>query len=175
MQETQVQSLGQEDLLEKEMATHSSILAWRILWIEVPGGPKTMGHKDLDVTQRLTLFSCYCWPLNHAGLGVPTLSRVENPRVILELALSLHISPSTSSTNHSLDSTMVFYRKKSKYKWTCTVQTHVVQRPPVFPFLGMSFPYPLPGKLFTDHASPTSNVYSCLRASSNSPTMPITR
>ena len=38
MQETQVQSLGQEDLLEKEMATHSSILAWRILWTEEPGG-----------------------------------------------------------------------------------------------------------------------------------------
>ena len=38
MQETRVQSLGQEDLLEKEMATHSSILAWRIPWTEEPGG-----------------------------------------------------------------------------------------------------------------------------------------
>ena len=37
MQEIQVQSLGQEDPLEKEMATHSSILAWRILWTEEPG------------------------------------------------------------------------------------------------------------------------------------------
>ena len=37
-QETQVQSLGQEDLLEKGMATHSSILAWRIPWREEPGG-----------------------------------------------------------------------------------------------------------------------------------------
>ena len=37
-QETQVQSLGQEDLLEKGMATHSSILAWEILWTEEPGG-----------------------------------------------------------------------------------------------------------------------------------------
>ena len=37
-QETQVQSLGQEDLLEKGMATHSSILAWRITWTEEPGG-----------------------------------------------------------------------------------------------------------------------------------------
>ena len=36
-QETQVQSLGQEDLLEKGMATHSSILAWRITWTEEPG------------------------------------------------------------------------------------------------------------------------------------------
>ena len=38
MQETQFQSLGQEDPLEKEMATHSSILAWRIPWTEEPGG-----------------------------------------------------------------------------------------------------------------------------------------
>ena len=38
MQETRVQSLGQEDPLEKGMATHSSILAWRILWTERPGG-----------------------------------------------------------------------------------------------------------------------------------------
>ena len=38
MLETQVQSLGQEDPLEEEMATHSSILAWRIPWTEEPGG-----------------------------------------------------------------------------------------------------------------------------------------
>ena len=38
MQETQIQSLGRKDPLEKEMATHSSILAWRIPWTEEPGG-----------------------------------------------------------------------------------------------------------------------------------------
>ena len=42
MQETQVQSLGQEDLLEKGMATHSSILTWRIPWTE-PDRPQSMG------------------------------------------------------------------------------------------------------------------------------------
>ena len=42
-QETQVQSLGQEDPLEKEMASHSSILAWRIPWTEEPGGLQSMG------------------------------------------------------------------------------------------------------------------------------------
>ena len=42
MQETQVRSLGWEDALEKEMATHSSILAWEILWTEEPGGPQFM-------------------------------------------------------------------------------------------------------------------------------------
>ena len=43
MQETQVQLLGQEDPLEKEMASHSSTLAWRIPWTEEPGGLQTMG------------------------------------------------------------------------------------------------------------------------------------
>ena len=42
-QETQVQSLDQEDLLEEEMATHSSILAWKIPWTEEPGGLQSMG------------------------------------------------------------------------------------------------------------------------------------
>ena len=43
MQETRVQSLGWEDPLEKVMATHSSLLAWRIPWIEEPGGLQSMG------------------------------------------------------------------------------------------------------------------------------------
>ena len=43
MQETWVRSLGQEDPLEKEMATHSSILAWRIPWTEEPGGLQSTG------------------------------------------------------------------------------------------------------------------------------------
>ena len=43
MQETWVQSLGQEDPLEKEMATYSSILAWKILWTEKPDGLQFMG------------------------------------------------------------------------------------------------------------------------------------
>ena len=45
MQETWVQSLGQEDPLEKEMATHSSILAWRIPWREKPGGLQSTGSQ----------------------------------------------------------------------------------------------------------------------------------
>ena len=43
MQESQVQTLDREDPLEKEMATHSSILAWRIPWMEEPGGLQSMG------------------------------------------------------------------------------------------------------------------------------------
>ena len=45
MQETQVQCLGQEDTLVKGMATHSSILAWRIPWREEPGGLQSMGSQ----------------------------------------------------------------------------------------------------------------------------------
>ena len=43
MRESRVQSLGQEDPLEKEMATHSSILAWKIPWMEEPGRLQSMG------------------------------------------------------------------------------------------------------------------------------------
>ena len=43
IQETQVQSLGQEDPLEEGMATHSSILAWRMSWTEEPGGLQSLG------------------------------------------------------------------------------------------------------------------------------------
>ena len=46
MQETQVQSLGGEDPLEKGMATHSSILAWRIPWTEKPGGLQSIGPQS---------------------------------------------------------------------------------------------------------------------------------
>ena len=45
MQETQARSLGQEDPLEKEMATHSSILAWRTPWTEEPDGLQSMGSQ----------------------------------------------------------------------------------------------------------------------------------
>ena len=47
MQETQVQSLGREDPLEKEMATHSSIPAWRIPWTEEPGGLQSTGSQGV--------------------------------------------------------------------------------------------------------------------------------
>ena len=50
MQETWVQSLGQEDPLEKGVVTHSSILASRIPWTEEPDGLRCRGHKELDAT-----------------------------------------------------------------------------------------------------------------------------
>ena len=60
MWETWVQSLGREDPLEKEMATHSSTLAWRIPWMEEPGRLQSMGlqrvRHDLATSLSLSLF-----------------------------------------------------------------------------------------------------------------------
>ena len=55
--ETEVLSLDWEDPLEKEMATHSKILAWRLPWTEEPGGLQSMGYKELDMTGGLIHFS----------------------------------------------------------------------------------------------------------------------
>ena len=51
-QEKRVQSLGQEDPLEEEMATHSSILAWKVPWTEEPGRLQSQGRKEPDMTAR---------------------------------------------------------------------------------------------------------------------------
>ena len=51
VQETQVQSLGREDPLQRGIATHSSVLAWRIPWTEEPSGLQSMGLKELDTTE----------------------------------------------------------------------------------------------------------------------------
>ena len=64
MWETQVQSLGWEDPLEKEMATHSSTLAWKIPWMEEPGklqsmGPQRVGH-DLVTSLSLVMYVLVC-------------------------------------------------------------------------------------------------------------------
>ena len=52
VQETQARPLGWENSLEKGMAAHSSILAWRIPWTEEPGGLQSMGHKESDMTEH---------------------------------------------------------------------------------------------------------------------------
>ena len=55
MQETRVRSLGQEDPLEEGMATHTSILAWRIPWTDEPGRLSSMQLQESDPTEQLTL------------------------------------------------------------------------------------------------------------------------
>ena len=67
MQETWVRSLSGEDPLEKGMATHCSILAWRIPWTEEPGYT-LLGRKELDITERLTLNIIYTESLCINGL-----------------------------------------------------------------------------------------------------------
>ena len=65
MQETQVQSLGWGDPLEKELATYSSILAWGIPWTEEPGGLQSTGHRhthslsdtESDMTEQLNTYT----------------------------------------------------------------------------------------------------------------------
>ena len=59
MWETQVQFLGQEDPLEKGMATHSSSLAWRIPWTESPGGLQSMWSKELDTSEHIHTHTRY--------------------------------------------------------------------------------------------------------------------
>ena len=55
VEDPEVRSLGWEDPLEKGMATHTSILAWRLPRTEEPGGLQSMGRKELDITEQLTL------------------------------------------------------------------------------------------------------------------------
>ena len=61
MQETWVPSLGWEDPLEKEVATHSSIHAWKIPWTKEPGGLQSWGCKESDMTEQLTLSLSLTW------------------------------------------------------------------------------------------------------------------
>ena len=76
MQETQVQSLGQKDLLEKEIATHSSILAWEISWTEKLCGLQSMGFQgqtqltnQTATTKQLHMYPDVVSPLNGGGKG----------------------------------------------------------------------------------------------------------
>ena len=60
LRKTRVQSLGREDLLEKEIATHSHMLAWKIPWMEEPGRLQSKGSKELDTTEQLHFCLHHC-------------------------------------------------------------------------------------------------------------------
>ena len=70
MQETWVGSLGQEDPLEKEMATHCSILAWRIPWVEEPDGLQSMGSQRDGHDWATSLSLSMCLPTSTVYCGV---------------------------------------------------------------------------------------------------------
>ena len=109
-QETQVRSLSWEDPLEKEMATHSSILAWRIPWTEEPGGLQSMGLKRVgyDTTERLHSF-CVLYRLQALWKFRPVYrpkrkkERKKNHSPLRKkLLLFCAVMPPSTSTPHSL-------------------------------------------------------------------------
>ena len=77
MWETWIRSLGREDPLEKETATHSGILAWRTLWMEELGGLQSTGRKESDTTEQLHF---------HYGAS-PSLAAKDIINLILVLAI----------------------------------------------------------------------------------------
>ena len=116
MRETWVRSLGREDSLEKEMATHSSTLAWRIPWTEEPGGLQSTGRKESDATEWLLFhFSLSC---TGEGNGNPLwCSCLENPRDAVAWWAAIYGVTqsrirlkrlSSSSSQNTLDWGMVF-------------------------------------------------------------------
>ena len=66
MSETQIRSLGWEDVLEEDVTTHSGILAWRIPRTEEPGGLQSKDHEESDTTERLH-FPLLCIFYSHPG------------------------------------------------------------------------------------------------------------
>ena len=94
MKETWVQSLGQEDPLEKEMATHSSILAWEIPWTEDPGwlwsmGSQRVGHDWATAAAAKSLQSCptLCDPIDGSPPGSP-IPGILQARTLERVAIS---------------------------------------------------------------------------------------
>ena len=87
MQETQVQSVGQEDSLEKEMATHSSILAWRIPWTEELAGYSPWGHKESNATEQHFhfFFSIWTFDLRKTDLALRFTSMLRSVRIFCYL------------------------------------------------------------------------------------------
>ena len=74
MRETQVQSLGREDSLEKEMATHSSILAWKIPWMEEPGRLQSMG--SLRVRHDRVTFFLFFLSFFHSYIWISLIAQL---------------------------------------------------------------------------------------------------
>ena len=78
-QKIQIQFLGQEDPLEEAMATHSSILTWKIQWTEEPGGCSPWGHKESDKTEGLRVHT-------HTHTHTPGAEKVPSSALV-----SLHL------------------------------------------------------------------------------------
>ena len=90
MKETWVRSLDWEDPLEKEMATQSSILAWKIPWTEESGRLQSVGHKESDTTERPLFFIFYITVPWSCSASLKKMSAVPKIAVRLILAPSLY-------------------------------------------------------------------------------------
>ena len=99
MQEIQVQSLGREDPLEKRMATHSSILTWKIPWTEELAGYSPWGYKESDMTEQLTL-SLFIQPFKDINFLLSTALAVSHK--FLYILISLVISSFTFQLLNSM-------------------------------------------------------------------------
>ena len=98
MQETLVRSLGQEDPLEKGMATHSSILAWRIPWIEGPGGLPSMGSQRVGHEHALTHTRVH----THTHTIINTNYRLYETDFIMQFILLYNFNNSITSPQKAL-------------------------------------------------------------------------
>ena len=121
MQETWVQSLDWEDLLEKEMATHSSTLAWKIPWTEEPGRLQSMGSQRVghDRATSLSLFSSLSYICLHLHfireMSAMSISAVQ---ATSSLASLIHISETEGG--YEILSELQLLR------CSCKLQTHLV-------------------------------------------------
>ena len=104
MRETQIQSLGQEDLLEKDMATHSSTLAWKIPWTKQPSRLQSMGSKRVRHNWVSSLHSL----LKAINTWQLALERVQ---------LSLELAYCSNHVSHSNKLYSLLRKKKNKTTW----------------------------------------------------------
>ena len=91
MQETQVQSLGREDLLEKEMTTHFSILAWKIPWLEKPGRLQSMGSQTVGHDWATSLSSLSSLSRTPKHTSPSPLRKIEHQRGFFKIIMPFNV------------------------------------------------------------------------------------
>ena len=106
MQETQVRSLGQEDPLEKEMATHSSTLAWKIPWTEQPGGLQSMGSQRVGHNWATSLSKEFSVPILQF---FSVFEIVSNEKILKTSTLGTHTKKCDSLVNKLYGHPVLFF------------------------------------------------------------------
>ena len=113
MQETWVRFLGQEDPLEKEMAIHSSILAWKIPWTEEPGGLQSTGSQESDTTQQLN----HHHDQFYAIMWIMMKVKEESEKVALKLNIQCHHFMANRWGNNGNSERPYFGRLQNRCRW----------------------------------------------------------